>query len=147
VREFTDELCARDTSAYGACRHIGQEKRSKIFRADADKLGGGWSYSCHEAGILRAKKEEFHNGLGRRDRDKPHGHSCTCQLCRKELSRTAAANNNVASLLSFFGGLPCRHTQRQRAAAQGAHIRRFANEWAGNGINVNSIAQDIWIPK
>ncbi len=46
---------------------------------------------------------------------------------------------NVASMLSFFGGLNC----SPYAASKGAVAqltKAFSNEWAGRGINVNAIA-------
>ena len=46
---------------------------------------------------------------------------------------------NVASMLSFFGGLNC----SPYAASKGAVAqltKAFSNEWAGHGINVNAIA-------
>lgn len=46
---------------------------------------------------------------------------------------------NVASMLSFFGGLNCSpYTASKGAVAQ--LTKAFSNEWASKGINVNAIA-------
>ncbi len=63
-----------------------------------------------------------------------------CQLAgRVMLAKGAGKIINVASLLSFFGGL----TVPAYAASKGGIAqltKAFANEWAAKGINVNAIA-------
>lgn len=63
-----------------------------------------------------------------------------CQLAaRKMIPQCSGKIINVASMLSYFGGLNC----SPYAASKGAVAqltKALSNEWAGKGINVNAIA-------
>ncbi len=53
---------------------------------------------------------------------------------------------NIASLLSFFGGV----TVPAYAASKGGVMqltKALSNEWASKGINVNALAPATWLRK
>lgn len=104
---------------------------------------GGLDILINNAGIqVRGKAEEI--ALDAWDRLMELNLTATFEMCQLAARQMLAQGTggkivNVASMLSFFGGLNC----CPYAASKGAVAqltKALSNEWAGMGINVNAIA-------
>lgn len=119
--------------------------RSDLKRGFDEAVGqlGGLDILVNNAGMqVRGKAEE----IALEDWDRLMELNLTSvfamsQLAAKQMDRQKSGGKivNVASMLSFFGGLNC----CPYAASKGAVAqltKALSNEWAGRNINVNAIA-------
>lgn len=120
-----------------------REDLRRVFDACVEKLGGHLDIMVNNAGIqVRGPAEEI--PLEGWDRAIELNLTATFELCqlagRKFFEQGGGGKIvNVASMLSFFGGLNCcPYTATKGAIAQ--LTKALSNEWAGRGVNVNAIA-------
>ncbi len=124
------------------CNLLDRNFLKEGFRQAVEALGG-LDILINNAGIqFRGKAEEIE--LSDWDRLIELNLTATfemCQLAARQMLTQGRGGKivNVASMLSFFGGLNC----CPYAASKGAVAqltKALSNEWAGQGINVNAIA-------
>jgi 2-deoxy-D-gluconate 3-dehydrogenase len=118
------------------------EARTEGFDAVLAALGGGLDILVNCAGVQSRHASE---NFPAEEWDRVIEVNLTavfhiCQLAgRVMLPRASGKIINIASMLSFFGGL----TVPAYAASKGGVMqltKSLANEWAGRGVNVNAIA-------
>lgn len=141
--EVAEGLVVRGFKAHGiACDLAHAEGRHDGFARALDALGGRLDILVNAAGIQRRHRaEEFPLS----DWAEVMEVNLTavfdlCQLAGKVMLEQGQGKIvNVASLLSFFGGL----TVPAYAASKGGVMqltKALSNEWASRGVNVNAIA-------
>lgn len=112
------------------------------FNAACEALGGGVDILVNNAGMqVRGKAEEI--PLGDWDRLMELNVTALFQMSQLAAGRMLEQGYgkiiNMASMLSFFGGLNCcPYTASKGAVAQ--LTKALSNEWAGRGVTVNAIA-------
>ncbi len=129
-------------NAHGIIVNIGDRAACEAAYKEAVELMGGLDILVNAAGVqARANSEEF--SFADWDHVINVNLNATFQLCQLAGNTMLAQGSgkiiNVASMLSFFGGF----TVPAYAASKGGVAqltKALANEWAGKGINVNSIA-------
>jgi 2-deoxy-D-gluconate 3-dehydrogenase len=139
---MTDEV-APALGCFGVrCDLADRNSRAEGFDEALQLLGGSLDILVNSAGIQRrCKAEDF--PIEDWDEVIEVNLSATFDLCQRAarvmLPRGYGKIINIASLLSFFGGI----TVPAYAASKGGVVqltKAFANEWASKGINVNAIA-------
>ena len=137
------EMAGDTLEIFGICCNLLDRNSLKEGFYKAVEALGGLDILINNAGIqVRGKAEEIE--LSAWDRLIELNLTATfemCQLAAKQMLVQGRGGKivNVASMLSFFGGLNC----CPYAASKGAVVqltKALSNEWAGQGINVNAIA-------
>ena len=137
------EMAGDTLEIFGICCNLLDRNSLKEGFHKAVEALGGLDILINNAGIqVRGKAEEIE--LSAWDRLIELNLTATfemCQLAAKQMLVQGQGGKivNVASMLSFFGGLNC----CPYAASKGAVAqltKALSNEWAGQGINVNAIA-------
>jgi len=143
VHEAARSLCAKghvvkaiqaDLSSY--------DELERTFQKAVDLLGGKLDILVNNAGVQRRSKSECFSQEDWRTVLNVNLDAVfsLCQLAgRIMLEQKSGKIINIASLLSFFGGI----TVPAYAAAKGAVAqltKALSNEWAGRGVCVNAIA-------
>lgn len=137
------EMAGDTLEIFGICCNLLDRNSLKEGFQKAVEALGGLDILINNAGIqVRGKAEEIE--LSAWDRLIELNLTATfemCQLAAKQMLVQGRGGKivNVASMLSFFGGLNC----CPYAASKGAVAqltKALSNEWAGQGINVNAIA-------
>ena len=143
VLKLADEMKRRGYACHGAVIDLSDaEARQRGFDAALRQLGGRLDILVNAAGVQRRHRAEdfpsadWHEVL-------EVNLTAVFDLCQMAGRVMLAAGRgkivNIASLLSFFGGI----TVPAYAASKGGVMqltRALSNEWAGKGINVNAIA-------
>ena len=142
IGEIAKRMCGDGRELVGVQANLTDREDLKRGFGQCLRLLGGVDILINNAGMqVRGRAEEIDLG----DWDRLMELNVTALF---EMSRLAAREMmkkgygkiiNVASMLSFFGGLNC----SPYAASKGAVAqltKAFSNEWAGHGINVNAIA-------
>ncbi|MDR3121562.1 MAG: SDR family oxidoreductase [Clostridiales bacterium] len=136
-------LSARGFLVHALRGDLGDRKKlPKLFSVAVGLLGGRLDIFVNSAGVQsRHKSEEF--PIEDWDRVIEINLTANFQLCQLAgqvmLERGGGKIINVASLLSFFGGI----TVPAYAASKGGvaqMTKALSNEWAGRGVQVNAIA-------
>lgn len=143
IQTIAEEYAKKGYACYGLTADLSSEEERKIaFEKGLDLLGNQLDILVNCAGVQRRhKSEEFPLD----DWDYVIEVNLTavfhmCQMAgRVMLKQGKGKIINVASMLSFFGGL----TVPAYAASKGGVAqltKALCNEWAGSGINVNALA-------
>lgn len=143
AEEAAKALCTEGHSAKSVKCDIGSDADLEAgFEKALSFLGGRLDILVNNAGIQRRNKCEDFLASDWDDVIKVNLRSVfrLCQLAgRNMLLRGGGKIINVASMLSYFGGM----TVPAYAASKGGVMqltRALSNEWASRGINVNAIA-------
>lgn len=141
--EIAEGFRAKGFAAHGiACDLADAKGRHVGFAAAVELLGGRLDILVNAAGIQRRSKAEDFALSDWADVMEVNLTAVFdfCQLAgRVMLEQGGGKIINIASLLSFFGGL----TVPAYAASKGGVMqltKALSNEWASQGINVNAIA-------
>lgn len=142
VAEVAAQMSEGGKRFYGVCANL--MERDDLLRSfdECVRLLGGLDILVNNAGMqVRGKAEEI--PLEGWDRLIELNLTAVFEMsqlaARQMLPQGYGKIINVASMLSFFGGLNC----APYAASKGAVAqltKAFSNEWASRGINVNAIA-------
>ena len=143
TEQIASEMCSENEQFFGGTVDLLDREDLKRGFGKAVQLLGGVDILVNNAGMqVRGQAEE----IPLDDWDRLLELNLTAafslsQLAAKEMFRQKTGGRivNVASMLSFFGGLNC----CPYAASKGAVAqltKALSNEWAGKGINVNAIA-------
>ncbi|WP_136247905.1 SDR family NAD(P)-dependent oxidoreductase [Halomonas borealis] len=148
VHEVAAGLAASGDQCHGVVVDLsGHQQRREGFESALDKLGGELDILVNAAGVQRRHPSE-HFPLEDWEAVLEVNLTAVFELCqlaaRAMLERDPQGQGqgkivNIASLLSFFGGM----TVPAYAASKGGVMqltKALANEWAARGINVNAIA-------
>ena len=136
------EIAARGRRGHALAADLGQRAEVERLIADAITWQGRLDILVNNAGIIRRTPAADHSDA---DWDQVlkvnlDGVFTACRAAgRHMLARGSGKIVNVASLLTFFGGI----TVPGYAASKGAVgqlTKALSNEWAGRGVNVNAIA-------
>ncbi|HUR58456.1 MAG TPA: glucose 1-dehydrogenase [Opitutaceae bacterium] len=136
------ELTAFGVKAHGIAADLGQRADVERLMAQAIAWQGHLDILVNNAGIIKRAPAAEHTDA---DWDAVlnvnlDGVFTACRAAgRHMLARGSGKIVNVASLLTFFGGI----TVPGYAASKGAVgqlTKALSNEWAGRGVNVNAIA-------
>jgi 2-deoxy-D-gluconate 3-dehydrogenase len=138
----TRDLEARGTKAHAIAADLGDRADVERLIAQSIAWQGRLDILVNNAGIIQRAPAVEHS-----DADWDHvmrvnldGVFTACRAAgRHMIARGSGRIINVASLLTFFGGI----TVPGYAASKGAVgqlTKALANEWAGKGVNVNAIA-------
>lgn len=136
------ELTALGGRAHAIAADLGKRTEVQRLMAEAITWRGHLDILVNNAGIIRRTPAAEHS-----DEDwdavldvNLDGVFVACRAAGKHmLARGSGKIINVASLLTFFGGI----TVPGYAASKGAVgqlTKALSNEWAGKGVNVNAIA-------
>jgi 2-dehydro-3-deoxy-D-gluconate 5-dehydrogenase len=143
VMELAKELQSQGVHVFGVQGDLSdRDSLPKVFSTAVELLGGRLDILVNNAGIQRRNKaEEFsHHDWDAVLNVNLDAVFVLCQLAGNlMLAQGGGKIINVASLLSFFGGI----TVPAYAASKGAVMqltKALSNEWAGRGICVNAIA-------
>jgi 2-dehydro-3-deoxy-D-gluconate 5-dehydrogenase len=137
------ELGASGPSAYSIRADLSdRQELRRAFDEAVEMLGDTVDILVNNAGVIRRhKSEEF--PIEDWDAQIELNLTATFVLCqmagRIMLEKGRGRIINVASLLSFFGGLTVPAYAASKAGV-GQLTKALSNEWAGRGINVNAIA-------
>lgn len=140
TRKHVEELGRRCASVTG---NLGDRASIPAVIAEAKKLSGRLDILVNCAGIIR--REAFEN-FSEKDWDDVMGINIDAvfflsqQFIREALARQGTAKIiNIASMLSFQGGIRVPSYTASKSAVQGL-TRLIASELGGRGINCNAIA-------
>lgn len=144
VGAVVDDFRARGFNAHAVQGDLGDRlEMERCFRNGLELLGGEVDVLFNVAGIQRRHRSE---DFPAKDWDDVLNINLTvpfmlCQLAGREMLARGRGGKivNIASMLSFFGGLTVPAYSASKAGI--AQITKaLCNEWAGRGINVNAIA-------
>ena len=136
------EITARGRRSHALAADLGQRSEVERLIADAIAWQGRLDILVNNAGIIRRTPAADHSDA---DWDQVlsvnlDGVFTACRAAgRHMLARGSGKIVNIASLLTFFGGI----TVPGYAASKGAVgqlTKALSNEWAGRGVTVNAIA-------
>jgi len=136
------EISALGVKAHAIAADLGNRDDVKRLIADAIAWQGHLDILVNNAGIIKRTPAADHSDA---DWDTVidvnlNGVFTACRAAGKHmLARGSGKIVNIASLLTFFGGI----TVPGYAASKGAVgqlTKALSNEWAGKGVNVNAIA-------
>jgi 2-deoxy-D-gluconate 3-dehydrogenase len=136
------EIAGCGSKGHAIAADVSQRSEVERLLAEAIAWQGHLDILINNAGIIRRTPAAEHS-----DADWDHvmnvnldGVFTACRAAgRHMLARGSGKIVNIASLLTFFGGI----TVPGYAASKGAVgqlTKALANEWAGRGVNVNAIA-------
>ncbi|MDW5375403.1 SDR family NAD(P)-dependent oxidoreductase [Halomonas sp. HP20-15] len=143
VHEVADEFSSRGHACQGAVIDLAdKQQRRDGFDAALETLGGRLDILVNAAGLQRRHPSEAFP-IDEWEAVLEVNLTAVFELCQLAanvmLEQGQGKIINIASLLSFFGGI----TVPAYAASKGGVMqltKALANEWASRGINVNALA-------
>ncbi len=143
TEQIAEKMCTENNRFFGVTADLMDRSDLKCGFEKAVQLLGGVDILVNNAGMqVRGKAEEIPlDGWDRLLELNLTAVFELSQLAAKKMFEQGAGGRivNIASMLSFFGGLNC----CPYAASKGAVAqltKALSNEWAGRDINVNAIA-------
>lgn len=141
--EIAEKMSVNNLRFYGVTADLTDRDSLKGAFDQAVELMNGLDILVNNAGMqVRGQAENI--PLDQWDKLMELNVTASFEMSQLAARKMIAANKggrivNVASMLSFFGGLNCcPYTASKGAIAQ--LTKALSNEWAGYGINVNAIA-------
>ena len=142
LQSVVGEIAALDRKVHAIPADLGRRDEVARLIAEAIRWRGRLDVLVNNAGIIKRMPAASHSDADWDEvmRVNLDGVFAACRAAGNHMLERGSGNIiNVASLLTFFGGI----TVPGYAASKGAVgqlTKALANEWAGQGVNVNAIA-------